>query len=801
MKKIQGKIFIDIQDGPLPGGPSYDIETYDIGQVIHFNDTGNEFYHKTDGVWEQLGGNGDTVPVIQWISAGPYQILPTDDIVVAPNADNNLTLPDTPIDEKPIIIKNLSNAELTVTSTSITIDNTLSAFIIPAKSAVTIAYFAAGTNWVIESDYTIIPTVDNLTITNLNGYGLSDYQVLETDDIILSNGNAVGVLLPNTFANGKEITVKNLGTTVTGVVANGLSVGIDLVELPYELDAMQSITLVFDSTSHHWYILSKYALPVSQNKVIKYLMPGDYTVLESDDVILIGNLVENIYLPTVGNPNKQYVIKNLIDVSTNISIIGGAKFDEPTFGRTIYRLDRFESVSFFYNATFANWSPVSSFIWKDPVIKIFTDTNLYDLQYYFDIVIANGASVNFNLPTTSLVIDGKQITIKNVGSTDTSIHPFLNEMSIENMGLNVPYILGTGNSITLVANKTANRWEIVNLQVAGTPLTLENANTLYNKVADNTDPFLTFNTKDEVNALLKAKAADISPIIYHSLLADKYVGTISTSGTTVTNNTEEFDWDILNARIYIGAEFRTVTNLTDHFNVTVDNPFSQDFPAGTPFTVSQVALQFSNASTGPYASFEFKNKNGGLIFGQSYDRVTVGDYKLGDGNNNCAFTPGSSNAFQFAAEKFIQWYSATSAGDNALASTADIGLRRNAAGVLEVFDGVTSNNDGLLANRRDLLVRTAAASNINLSTVQETVTGSTGGDMVCSMPFMGATYKKIVIYVNSLSGVGAYLYPMSFTYVPAMSGTPEIVALATPGTDAVAVTAAGESGFLILEGF
>ena len=42
--------------------------------------------------------------------------------------------------------------------------------------------------------------------------------------------------------------------------------------------------------------------------------------------------------------------------------------------------------------------------------------------------------------------------------------------------------------------------------------------------------------------------------------------------------------------------------------------------------------------------------------------------------------------------------------------TKDLGFRRNSAGVFEIFDGITAT--GLLANRRDLLVRNINASKI-----------------------------------------------------------------------------------------
>ena len=53
VKKIQSKFFMDFEVDISVG---YDISSgYSIGQIIHFNDTGNEYYHRIDGVWILIG--------------------------------------------------------------------------------------------------------------------------------------------------------------------------------------------------------------------------------------------------------------------------------------------------------------------------------------------------------------------------------------------------------------------------------------------------------------------------------------------------------------------------------------------------------------------------------------------------------------------------------------------------------------------------------------------------------------------------------------------------------------------------
>lgn len=178
---------------------------------------------------------------------------------------------------------------------------------------------------------------------------------------------------------------------------------------------------------------------------------------------------------------------------------------------------------------------------------------------------------------------------------------------------------------------------------------------VYNKIADNTDPYLYVNTKDEINALLKDKANLISPTLYHSLAATRYTGTISVTGTAVTNSGTDFGWEMIGARLYIGTQYRTIVNLTDNKHITLDNPFDQNYSAGTAFNVYFQCLQFSNAVVGQYVMFKILDNNGNIVIGHGFDRVTLGDsYKFGDSNNNCAFTPGAANAFRLAPDKYLQ---------------------------------------------------------------------------------------------------------------------------------------------------
>ena len=112
-----------------------------------------------------------------------------------------------------------------------------------------------------------------------------------------------------------------------------------------------------------------------------------------------------------------------------------------------------------------------------------------------------------------------------------------------------------------------------------------------------------------------------------------------------------------------------------------------------------------------------------------------------------------------------------------------------------------------LGNNAVLTVGTSGA--LALSNSQTTINGtgtSANGSMVCSMPFQGASYKKVVIYCNALAGstTPAYTYPNSVTFSHTPKVTQDTLTGLTVTATTTSVTIQGTTqgtGWVFVEGF
>jgi hypothetical protein len=185
-------------------------------------------------------------------------------------------------------------------------------------------------------------------------------------------------------------------------------------------------------------------------------------------------------------------------------------------------------------------------------------------------------------------------------------------------------------------------------------------------------------------------------ILYHSIRWFTPTSTVSTSGTTVTSVGTQFTSAMVGAKLIINGEWRIITAFTSTTVVTVASAYSVDYSG-------IVAV-----SWGVYS----KSYDANVNLGTFYTTSSVAWLRQSTGYISSAGVVSSANAFNLFYDIFdsissfeLRWSSSASN----YSGTKDLGLRRNASGVLEIYDGITA--DGAVGNRRDLLARKVLASN------------------------------------------------------------------------------------------
>lgn len=86
---------------------------------------------------------------------------------------------------------------------------------------------------------------------------------------------------------------------------------------------------------------------------------------------------------------------------------------------------------------------------------------------------------------------------------------------------------------------------------------------------------------------------------------------------------------------------------------------------------------------------------------------------------------------------------------------------------------------------------------------QTTVPGTTSGQAIFSQSAQGNTYKKCVIYCDTLVGTAAYTFPTAFVKTPVILTTSGLASavITSLSTTALTVTGATTTGFLFVEGY
>lgn len=185
------------------------------------------------------------------------------------------------------------------------------------------------------------------------------------------------------------------------------------------------------------------------------------------------------------------------------------------------------------------------------------------------------------------------------------------------------------------------------------------------------------NVADEFGLVKGNFAKQDGTILYHTVRWFTPTGTFSSSGTSVTTTGSQLTASMVGAKIGVGTDKRIITAFLTSNTCTVDSAFSQNY-------VSQPL-----ANWGVYSK-TYENSAGTQIF-----YATDGANRTQLGTNGVMSVSSMTQRFSRGVfgdgvlsghNGYIINFSSTTVSDG----TKDLGIRRNSAGVLEIFDGVTN---------------------------------------------------------------------------------------------------------------
>lgn len=91
---------------------------------------------------------------------------------------------------------------------------------------------------------------------------------------------------------------------------------------------------------------------------------------------------------------------------------------------------------------------------------------------------------------------------------------------------------------------------------------------------------------------------------------------------------------------------------------------------------------------------------------------------------------------------------------------------------------------------------------------QTTITGTTAGSAVASMPEQGSSYKKVIVYLdgyeNDSTTAQTYTFPVAFTNTPAITNNSASVPGVTVSTTELSLapdTTTAYTGWIVVEGY